>query len=163
VTQQQLKEDWHLIEDQAMAFASAFLMPGTSFAFAARDITLEGLANLKPTWRVSVAAMLMRLRSLNLIDEGEAKNLWKYYSYRGWRGNEPHDEQIEIEVPVNLQSAIDMIVLDGPTEIADFVASTGLSTNDIASLTGVEREILEVARERPKLRLVRGVAVANDG
>lgn len=162
VTQQQLKDDWHLIEDQAMAFASAFLMPGTSFAYAARDISLEGLANLKPTWKVSVAAMLMRLKSLNLIHEPEITNLWKYYSYRGWRGNEPHDDQIEIEVPVNLQSAIEMIVQDGPTEVADFVASTGLSTSDIASLAGGEPDVLEATRERPRLRLVRGSTPAND-
>ena len=162
VTKQQLKEDWHLIEDQAMAFSSAFLMPSTSFSFAARDISLEGLANLKPIWKVSVAAMLMRLKNLNLIDESESKNLWKYYSYRGWRGNEPHDEQIEIETPVNLQSALNMVIQDGPTEVSDFVACTGLSIMDIASLTGVEAETMDLVRERPRLRLVRDVAAAND-
>jgi Zn-dependent peptidase ImmA (M78 family) len=163
VSKAQLKEDWHLIEDQAMAFASAFLMPSTSFAFAARDISLGSLANLKPTWKVSIAAMLMRLRSLNLIQEGESKNLWKYYSYRGWRGNEPHDDQIEIEVPVNMRSAIEMIVHDGPAEVAAFVGETGLSADDIASLTGVDSQVLGVVQERPKLRLVRSVAAANDG
>ena len=160
VTKHQLVEDWRLIEDQAMAFASAFLMPDSSFAHAVRDFSLEGLANLKPTWKVSVAAMIMRLKRLELIGDTERQNLWKYYSYRKWRGNEPHDELIDIESPLNLRSAIEMLIEDGAAETSDFVTSTGLLADDIASLTGVEREGLGF-EDRPKLKLVRGAA--NDG
>lgn len=160
VTKQQLINDWRLIEDQAMAFASAFLMPDSSFAYAARDFSLEGLADLKPTWKVSIAAMIMRLKRLELIGDTESQNLWKYYSYRKWRGNEPHDELIEIESPLNLRSGIEMLIEDGPVEIADFVKSTGLLVDDIASLTGAERAALGF-EDRPKLKLVRGAA--NDG
>ena len=167
VTAQQLHEDWQLIEDQAMAFASAFLMPSNSFAHSVRDMSLDSLANLKPLWKVSIAAMLMRLRSLNLIDANENKNLWKYYSYRKWRGNEPHDERIAFEAPVNLASAISMIAEDGVGELEIFMDNVGLLPNDLSALTGVEASILsQSSRIKPRLKLIRNSEVeivpAND-
>lgn len=155
VTKQDLKDNWRLIEDQAMAFASAFLMPASSFAHAVQDTSLDALANLKPTWKISIAAMLMRLKSLNLIQDSESRNLWKYYNYRGWRGNEPHDDQVPMEFPLNLKSAVEMIAEDGPAEVASFVADTGLSIEDIASLTSINIKSLAPTRNKPKLRLVR--------
>ena len=155
VTRQQLKSDWRLIEDQAMGFASAFLMPSSTFAQSVKDCSLDALANLKPVWKVSIAAMLVRLRSLNLIEQDEGKNLWKYYSYRKWRGGEPHDDQIDFEEPLNLASALRMIVEDGPADLHIFRSRAGLSKGDLSSLTGIEEKLLSgIERKKPKLRVV---------
>jgi len=167
VSRDELKSDWRLIEDQAMAFASAFLMPSSSFAHAVNDLSLDKLANLKPEWKVSIAAMLVRLRSLNLLAEDESKSLWKYYSYRKWRGNEPHDDQIAFEEPLNLASALEMIAEDGPADLEQFVADTGLSERDLASLTGVHEGLFaSMAKPKPRLKLVRNAGTkqlaAND-
>ncbi|WP_298335380.1 XRE family transcriptional regulator [uncultured Erythrobacter sp.] len=167
VSDRQLIEDWQLIEDQAMAFAAAFLMPSSSFAHSVRDTSLDSLANLKPIWKVSIAAMLMRLRSLNLIDQTESKNLWKYYSYRKWRGNEPHDNQIDFEEPVNLASAIAMIAEDGLAELRKFLRDVGLLPDDLSSLAGVSEGTFALAtRPKPRLKLVRNLdsvkSAAND-
>ncbi|MEL7738225.1 XRE family transcriptional regulator [Citromicrobium bathyomarinum] len=158
VSAEQLVEDWHLIEDQAMEFASAFLLPSSSFAHSVRDVNLDSLANLKPIWKVSIAAMLMRLRALNLIDADQSKNLWKYYSYRKWRGGEPHDDQIAFEQPINLGAAINMIAEGGVADFQLFMAKVGLLPDDISSLTGVSKETFSViAKSKPRLRLVRNV------
>jgi len=155
VTEEQLREDWQLIEDQAMIFAAAFLMPASSFAHSVKHVSLDALANLKPLWKVSIAAMLVRLKTLNLIDKDESQNLWKYYSYRKWRGNEPHDEHIPFEEPVNLASAISMIAEDGPAEVKCFMERVGLLPDDVATLTGVNPSLLATSVQRPRLRLVR--------
>jgi Zn-dependent peptidase ImmA (M78 family)/transcriptional regulator with XRE-family HTH domain len=153
---EQLKIDWRLIEEQAMAFASAFLLPESSFAQAVSDVTLDNLADAKPTWKVSIGAMIMRLKMMNIIGHNESSNLWKYYSYRQWRGHEPFDRELEVEIPLNLSSAIRMILEDGKEPTADLISEIGLSEECVASLLGVP-ELLETFKDeiRPKLRLVR--------
>lgn len=162
VTEAQLLEDWQLIEDQAMAFAGAFLMPSSTFAHSIRDFSLDSLANMKSYWKVSIAAMLVRLRTLNLIEKTESQNLWKYYSYRKWRGNEPHDDQIAFEQPVNLASAIAMIAEDGLSELQSFLNRVGLMPDDLVSLTGIDRSIVDQAiKQKPRLKLIRNPDVAS--
>lgn len=162
VTPEQLTDDLALIEEQAMAFAGAFLLPEASFSSDINNMTLDELADIKPTWKVSIAAMIKRMRALNLVASDHERNLWKYYSYRKWRGNEPYDDRIEIERPVNLMSAFEMIHEDGSSAIAALMAEIGLSVADVSDLTGVSPEFLGV-RQSPqvKLKLVRreGVAV----
>jgi Zn-dependent peptidase ImmA (M78 family)/transcriptional regulator with XRE-family HTH domain len=156
-----LNNDWRLIEDQAMAFAASFLMPTSSFAHSVSETSLDALANLKPIWKVSIAAMLMRLKSLNLIDSDESKSLWKYYSYRRWRGNEPHDDQVSFEKPINLASAVEMIAEGGPRELEAFLYDAAISKNDIISLTGAkEKFFIRLQSQKPRLKLVRNVDAA---
>ena len=138
VTKEDPQNNLTLIEEQAMAFAGAFLMPASSFSSAISGTTLDDLADIKLRWGTSVGAMIKRLRSLNLISDDHERNLWKYYSYRKWRGNEPYDERISIESPINITSAIEMILEDGISEVESFMIDLGLEPGDISDLTGIE-------------------------
>lgn len=167
VTQECIRKDLRLIEEQAMLFAGAFLLPASSFAVTSDKATLEHLADIKPRWGVSVGAMIKRLASLNLISENHERNLWKYYSYRQWRGNEPHDSHIGVERPENLRSALELLSQEDPATLVDVVESVGLGVEYITELTGVESAYLRTATlKRPKLKLVRtneaGLSPAND-
>lgn len=158
-----LRDNLALIEEQAMIFAGALLLPGSSFSFDVSDITLDNLADLKPKWKVSVGAMIKRLGVLNLADASHERNLWKYYSYRKWRGNEPYDDRLEVERPVNLKSAMEMIAEDGVDEISLLMNQIGLLPIDVAELTGVDISLLNKAKnKKPKLKLVRRHEAAND-
>ncbi len=78
------------VEDQAHKFAAAFLMP-------AHDIRNElpiradwdTLFQLKQRWQVSLAALLMRARTLNRMSESAYLTGVKALSARGWRRIEP--------------------------------------------------------------------------
>jgi Zn-dependent peptidase ImmA (M78 family)/transcriptional regulator with XRE-family HTH domain len=78
------------VEQQAHAFAAAFLMP-------ANDIIDElpvrpdwpVLFDLKRKWQVSLAALLMRARTLGRMSEGQYLTAIKAASARGWRRVEP--------------------------------------------------------------------------
>jgi Zn-dependent peptidase ImmA (M78 family)/transcriptional regulator with XRE-family HTH domain len=77
-------------EREAQAFAGAFLMPRHSLmASAPRAATLEQLIPIKRHWRVSLAAFVYRLHSIDLISK------WQYHGYfvdmskRGYRTEEP--------------------------------------------------------------------------
>jgi Zn-dependent peptidase ImmA (M78 family)/DNA-binding XRE family transcriptional regulator len=78
------------VENQAHAFAAAFLMPE-------EDIRNElparadwaALFELKKKWQVSLAALLMRARTLDLMSEKDYLTAVKAASARGWRRTEP--------------------------------------------------------------------------
>jgi Zn-dependent peptidase ImmA (M78 family)/transcriptional regulator with XRE-family HTH domain len=78
------------VEDQAHRFAAAFLMPE-------RDIIHElptradwpALFDLKRKWQVSLAALLMRARTLEKMSEAQYIAAVKSASARGWRRAEP--------------------------------------------------------------------------
>lgn len=166
VTKADLQSNLTLIEEQAMAFAGAFLMPASSFSSGVSGTTLDDLADVKLRWGTSVGAMIKRLRSLSLISDDHERNLWKYYSYRRWRGNEPYDDRISIETPLNIKSAIEMIIEDGIAELESFMNDLGLEAGDISDLTGIEPyRISPPERKKPKLKLVssdRDRSAAND-
>jgi Zn-dependent peptidase ImmA (M78 family)/transcriptional regulator with XRE-family HTH domain len=78
------------VENQAQAFAAAFLMP-------ARDIYSElpqhgdwpVLFELKRRWQVSLAALLMRAKTLGRMTDSSYLTAVKALSARGWRRLEP--------------------------------------------------------------------------
>ncbi|HEX8669282.1 MAG TPA: XRE family transcriptional regulator [Allosphingosinicella sp.] len=156
LTQDCVKNDLRLIEEQAMLFAGAFLLPASSFAVTSDRATLEHLCDIKPRWGVSVGAMIKRLASLNLISENHERNLWKYYSYRQWRGNEPHDDRITVERPDNLRAALELLSKEDPVTLSNVVESVSIGPEYISELTGIECASLNApAARRPKLKLVR--------
>lgn len=167
VSKLDLQNNLTLIEEQAMAFAGAFLLPASSFSSGVRSATLDDLADVKIRWGTSIGAMIKRLRSLQLISEDHERNLWKYYSYRRWRGNEPYDDKISIETPVNMRSAVEMIIEDGLNEVEAFMNDVGLEPGDISDLVGIElHKLTRPERKKPKLRLISSEksehAAAND-
>jgi Zn-dependent peptidase ImmA (M78 family) len=115
----------------------------------------------EPRWKVSIGAMIKRAQSINLISSEHERNLWKYYSYRRWRGNEPHDEHIHVERPYNLKAATEMVAEEGVAELNTLVDEIGLSPDYLHQLTGASEEVFGPRDQpRPKLMLIRGGAAS---
>jgi len=77
-------------ESQADAFAAAFLMPKDDvIAHTPRGITLKTIHKIKKRWGVSAMAMVMRLKSLNLISEWQCRTFIIKLSAAGYRRSEP--------------------------------------------------------------------------
>ena len=84
------RDDQRQAENQASAFASAFLVPAEPLRAAVRpSVTLSDLKVLKAGWGVSIASLIMRCRDLGIIDAERATSLFKQLSARGWRKDEP--------------------------------------------------------------------------
>lgn len=136
VSPEDLKRDFRLIEEQAMAFAGAFLLPAETFGDDVYSHSLEALVALKPKWKVSVGAMIKRLAHLGAISEHYERRLWQYYSYRKWRTREPLDDVIPVEQPQNLRSSIEMLLQDNIVSRRELLREMGLSAEDVSSLAG---------------------------
>lgn len=93
------------MEQQADQFAAAFLMPNEDIGAELRGLTLAKAAQLKPYWRASMAALIVRATTLGKIDSGSASYLWRQMSLRGYRTQEPASLDFANEQP-SLASAL---------------------------------------------------------
>jgi Zn-dependent peptidase ImmA (M78 family)/transcriptional regulator with XRE-family HTH domain len=96
------------MEQEANEFAVALLMPAADIRpyFMGRRIDLATLAALKPEWRVSMAALLMRAHRLKFLTDNQHTYLWKQISARGYRLREPPELDFDAERPELLEQII---------------------------------------------------------
>lgn len=77
-------------ERQANEFAAAFLMPARDIRNSLpRRADWQVLMELKAHWGTSMASLLMRSRTLEVMGEGTYVSATKVMSARGWRKHEP--------------------------------------------------------------------------
>jgi Zn-dependent peptidase ImmA (M78 family)/transcriptional regulator with XRE-family HTH domain len=141
------------MEDEANQFAAELLMPTADIkpAFDARRVTLELLAALKPEWRVSMQALLVKAKSIGRVDYNQSRYLWQQISARGWRLREPPELDFEHERPTVLKSIINA-----------HLGTLGYTLRDLCSLVPMhEREFIKMygpigddSPPKPRLRLV---------
>ncbi len=78
------------VEQEANAFASAFLMPRRSLlADPLRIPSLKSILSKKEIWQVSAAALTYRYNKLGIITDWNATSIYKQLAQRG-RNNEPN-------------------------------------------------------------------------
>jgi len=125
-----------LMEEQAYRFAGAFLLPARTFQEDAVP-TLRSLVLVKAKWRVSIAAMVKRMRHLELISPNREQRLFANLSRRGWRTREPLDDELESERPQLIQRSFDLLISNGAIRPADLETRLGLYLEDIENITGL--------------------------
>jgi Zn-dependent peptidase ImmA (M78 family) len=129
-----------LIEQQANLFASAFLLPESSFA---SDFTpsLDALRDLKRKWFVSIGAMVQRGRQLNLINDTQERNLWRQIGRRKWRTREPLDDVLPVEEPEFIRRSIGLLEKRGLSSANDIAFQLGLTEAEVVDLTGINHRM----------------------
>lgn len=147
------KNFFKLMEDQAHRFAGAFLLPAESFSKEVFAVTIDTLRSLKSRWRVSMGAMLKRCQQLGFIDDQEAKNLWISMSRRGFRKQEPLDDEIKPEEPRLMARALDMLIDKRAVSREELELRIGIYSSDIERTCGLPTDYLKEVIEPIKFRL----------
>ena len=136
-------ERYKLMESQAHRFAGAFLLPAETFAADVRTpVTLDSLLLLKQRWGVSVAAMIMRLEALKIIDADAKLVLFKRRSARWGAKSEPGDVARAPEQPRLLKRTIELLSSSGVMPLESVTGYIGLAANDVEKLTGLPERYL---------------------
>ncbi|WP_060518208.1 XRE family transcriptional regulator [Pseudomonas sp. NBRC 111134] len=136
-------ERYKLMESQAHRFAGAFLLPAETFAADVKTpVTLDSLLLLKQRWGVSVAAMIMRLEALKIIDADEKLVLFKRRSARWGAKSEPGDDARVPEQPRLLKRTFELLSSSGVMPLESVSGYIGLAANDVEKLAGLPEHYL---------------------
>jgi len=156
-----------MLEQQAHRFAGALLLPAETFANEVRlPVTMDDLLLLKRRWGVSAAAIIMRLRSLELLTGEEKLVLFKRRSARWGAKSEPGDGDRTPEYPRLLRRTIDLLVDENVMPLETIPRHIGLPSSDIEMLAGLPAGYFEGKTNLVQFARLRAVsptsAVRND-
>lgn len=131
-------------ERQAQVFAAELLMPEHEIRPALpQTFDLDTFVSLKRQWRVSIAALLYRSKSLGRMGDEAYLRAVKLMSARGWRKHEPADLGVP-EEPGLLRTAMELARLTP----ADLAAATHIPLDILEPVVG-----LAEGGHRPKVLL----------
>lgn len=133
-----LPEIHRLMEKQATRFSGAFMLPPTSFPQDVYSADPLSLVHLKQRWRISIAAMLMRLSDLDAIDEISKRRAFVKLSRMGWRKEEPLDDEIEPDEPDLICGALDVLLEQKIIDATMIESETHHYCEEIERLLGVD-------------------------
>ncbi|WP_163836844.1 helix-turn-helix domain-containing protein [Spartinivicinus ruber] len=126
-------------EDQANQFASALLMPRTSFPaefprMRGSRLNWDALGDCKVRWKVSLKAIIYRAKTLGIITNDQARTGFTTLARHGQTKTEKFDELVPQEYPSLIQRAIDL--LDFRTW-KDVVSNAGLTSKILTERYGL--------------------------
>lgn len=139
------------MEEEANQFASELLMPAEDIGPYLSNLTLDKAAYMKPFWKVSMAALVVRAKALNRIDSAKSQWLWRQISSRGYRLQEPPALDFAPEQPSVMKGLISNLTVTLGYSEADLVNVLSLHFEELAKLYEL--------RPQSGLRLVKKNAV----
>ena len=128
-------------EEQANRFASAFLLPRSSFIHEfprGRSLDWTRILDLKLRWKVSMAAIIRRAYDLRMISADQYRTGYIQLSKTGQRRWERGDDVIPTEQPELLPAAIHALEAAYPGSVERLVGEAGLEPEIFAQLFGLE-------------------------
>jgi Zn-dependent peptidase ImmA (M78 family)/DNA-binding XRE family transcriptional regulator len=122
------------VEQEAHRFAAAFLMPADAIA---RELPTRMrwpvYFELKQRWRVALAALLYRARTLGVLSPDAYQRAQAQLGHRGWREQEPIDLGAP-EAPTLLHRALQLLDNELAVQLADVAAEVRLPPTVFSSL-----------------------------
>lgn len=149
-------ERYKKIERQAHLFASHFLAPRRALSLSFRSITLDNLLLEKKRWGMSVAALIMQYHNLGIISDDYKIRLFKNYSYRKWKKNEPFDDTTPAEHPKLMRNTIELLLKEGGFDKEDIIERTFYNAVELEKLCALPKGFFNDKKEanKPRLRLL---------
>jgi Zn-dependent peptidase ImmA (M78 family)/DNA-binding XRE family transcriptional regulator len=142
-------------EPEADQFASELLMPSADVRGFLGHVTLDKLMSLKPYWKVSMQALLMRAGQLGYLSPRQKTYMWMQLSKAGFRTKEP--DTVALEEPTLIGEIIRFHVDDLGYTDTELSAFLNLNCNEFHMYyPGVKRTLRLV----PKVADVPGVPAA---
>lgn len=139
------------IEREAQRFAAAFLLPRESLAKELpRSLRWDAYMSLKQRWRVSMAALLYRARTLGMLSADGYQRAQVQMSMRGWHEHEPVDLGLP-EQPTLVQKSLALMEARRGLGVRDIARLLHVPTRDLEALIA---DVTSDAPVRPRLKVV---------
>ncbi len=136
------------VENEANRFAAELLMPADVIVDdLSRPVTIRSLSSIKLRWGVSVAALVMRARTLGVISERKAGSLFAEIN-RTWGRSSPEPIQVPVEKPRMFRKLAEAEYGE-PPDAKRFASDFALPVHLAASLLGTHATRSEVVAVTP--------------
>lgn len=151
------KDEFKERENQAHAFASAFLLPKNAFSadVGAYANNLSYYIELKKKWKVSISAMIRRSYNLNLIDYSSFQQLMRAMQKKGIKKEEPLDNVLFTSTPSLLKTSVKMLIDSEVLTPKEFMSeltndySFSLNSREVEMLLDLPKDTLKVTNVIP--------------
>lgn len=145
-----------LADDQADCFASAFLLPSTSFPKDIRSTSLVSLEVVKKKWGASMSAIIRRCGVLGILSENQINYLKRQMTTRKYWHKEPLDDVLTIAAPEMIRDAIFLLIDNKIITKSSFINELGLSVDDLKYICGLPDKFFDeyTQRKKPLLRVL---------
>jgi Zn-dependent peptidase ImmA (M78 family)/DNA-binding XRE family transcriptional regulator len=140
-----------MLEEQANQFASAFLLPASTFAHEFTP-SLNAMIGLKERWGTAIGCVIMRAQRLRIISEDHASRLWMRRSRRQWQKREPLDDTLVAEEPRFLSKCFNLLLSKGVIDPDEISLQLSLPAADIESVCRIEGVLVAANEQTVKLR-----------
>lgn len=141
------RENYKLKEEEANAFASEFLMPTDSFS---KDVSLlnrisnpNAYLELKEKWLVSIQAMGIRVRNLDLMTYQQLRYFFISINKNGYKKREPLDDKLPIDRPMKIKSIFKLLFEKEVLILSDLMDEMKVDLEFFSMITGIEKEFFE--------------------
>jgi Zn-dependent peptidase ImmA (M78 family) len=138
IDEEELEADLKQIEREADRFASAFVLPSTTYPLEIFSTRLSAFKELKRRWKVSIAAQIYRCSDLMLLSEEQVLNLRKQLSANRWRKTEPLDDEILLEQSRVLEKSLELVLGHTDQRPEDILLALRLSRETVEALLGAQ-------------------------
>ena len=140
------------MEKEADEFAAELLMPAKGIlSDLKKHLTIRELGRLKLKWRISMAALIYRAKTLNTITSEMTSSLYKKMNSYGYRKQEPDEFNVENEQGSLLSQLLQMHLDDLGYSFDELAEAFRTFPNEVAEMYGLKQP-----DERRKLKLVIG-------
>lgn len=141
------KQEYRKMEDEAHLFASAFLLPEEEFRNDCLNIAKisnpDSYIDLKSKWIVSLQAMAMRARNLDVITHQQFRYFNMSINKKGYRTIEPLDHEIPIERPMKIQSILQLLFEKGVFTVSGLMEELKVEIDFLSRITGIDSPFFE--------------------
>lgn len=141
------KDEHKKIEKEANDFASFFLLPKKQFledfSTISKKSNPDAYIDLKMKYMVSINALEYRAYKLGLLTFEENRYFYAKLNRKGYKKNEPFDEDIEIIRPGKIRSLLDLVFRNHLFSLNDILNDYYIDRSFLESLLGLENGFLE--------------------
>ncbi|RIX74591.1 ImmA/IrrE family metallo-endopeptidase [Staphylococcus aureus] len=134
-------------EKEADLFAGAFLLPEAEFkkdfSMISKVSNPDSYIVLKEKWLVSVQAMAIRAKHLDLLSEQQYRYFWMSINKKKYKYFEPLDDIIPISKPAKINSIVNHLLNRQLIKIEDIMDDWLLDLDLICDLTGIDKQLFE--------------------
>lgn len=145
------KKEYDLVEKEANIFASEFLMPEEEFI---RDINkISGLSNpksyikLKEKWSVSIMAMGMRVKGLDLITQSQYSYFFVLMHKYNYKVIEPLDDEMKIIKPGKIKGLCEFVLENKLVTLDEFLIEKAIETKHLSRVLSIDESVFNKYKE----------------